>query len=98
MEGSFEINFRIMLSSSLRSVLTAIASKPAGKIVPSVARVAAKNESSLSMTKVARAPCNSSDVRNTLPGHGYNSHARTSSKDSGLFSTAAAGDCHMTGF
>ena len=95
-----------MLSSSLRSVLTSITSKSATtKTVQSMANAVVKNrDASLSTAKVAKAAApavakNHAESRSVVSGKGYSRTASSSSIDSSrIFSSAAAGDCHMTGF
>ena len=92
----------IMLSSSLRLVLTSIASKSAtGKTVQSMGKkVAVKNrEASLSTAQVASTVvAHPAETRSVVVGKGYSPSSSSSSSTSRIFSTAAAGDCHMTGF
>ena len=94
-----------MLSSSLRSVLTSITSKSATtKTVQSMANAVVKNrDASLSTAKVAKAAApavakNHAESRSVVSGKGYSRTASSSSMTSRIFSSAAAGDCHMTGF
>ena len=85
----------VMLSSSLRSVLTSITSKSAtAKTVQSMANAVVKNrDASLSTAKAAAA------TPPVAKNHaGYSRTASSSSMTSRIFSSAAAGDCHMTGF
>ena len=95
-------NLTIMLSSSLRLVLTSIASKSAtGKTVQSMGKkVAMKNrEASLSTAQAAAAVvAHPAETRSVVVGKGYSPSSSSSSSTSRIFSTAAAGDCHMTGF